>query len=103
MEFYDDALAAAPKDVEFLAGRRRVIGRVGARDRKSRDRFVDRLCEVPGLGPATARRSVDTGFDSPARIRNAGEADLRDVAKLTEAQARARSEERRVGKGRRSR
>ncbi|TLZ51355.1 MAG: tetratricopeptide repeat protein [Methanobacteriota archaeon] len=89
MEFYDDALAAAPKDAEFLAGRRRVIGRVGARDRKSRDRFVDRLCEVPGLGPATARRIVDTGFDSPARIRNAGEADLRDVAKLTEAQARA--------------
>ena len=89
LRFYDAAIVEAPEDREFLAARRRVLGRIGARGRRSRGRLVSRMCAVPGIGPATARRILRAGFDSPAKIRGAPEAELREAARLTREQARA--------------
>jgi len=87
--FYEEALRALPDDAEALAGRRRVIGHLGAQGRAKRNRIMERLTSIPGLGPATAARIVKAGFDTPAKIQRGLESVLRDMAKLTKAQARA--------------
>jgi len=89
LAFYEEALHLLPGDAEALAGRRRVIGHLGARGRVKRDRIVERLSSIPGLGPATAVRILKAGFDTPAKIQRAKESFLREGAKLTKAQAQA--------------
>ena len=86
---YDAFLATEPTDANARAVRRRVLGRLGARGRKSLGRLLERLASVPGVGPATARRITNAGFDSAAKIRRARVGDLRVAAKLSGAQARA--------------
>ncbi len=88
LEFYTRACERAPTDGEALAGRRRALGLVGARERKARARFVERLKEVPGIGPATAARIADV-FDTAAKLRRVTERELQTAASLTKDQARA--------------
>lgn len=89
LAFYEGALQALPSDAEALAGRRRAIGHLGALGRAHRDRIVERIASIPGLGPATAVRILKAGFDTAAKIRRATESVFREAAKLTKAQARA--------------
>ena len=89
LAFYEEALQVLPGDAEAVASRRRVIGLLGARERVKRDRIVERLASIPGLGPATAVRIVKAGFDTPAKIQRAKESELRGAIKLTKDQARA--------------
>ncbi len=89
LSLYEDSLQTLPGDAEGLAGRRRVIGHLGAQGRARRDRITERIASIPGLGPATAVRIQKAGFDTPAKIRRTKESVLREAAKLTKAQARA--------------
>ena len=89
LALYESVLGADPGNREAVAARRRVIGRLGAKGREARGRFLERLSDIPGVGPATARRIAEAGFDSAARIRRAAPQALRDAARLTQAQARA--------------
>ncbi|HYS72016.1 MAG TPA: tetratricopeptide repeat protein, partial [Thermoplasmata archaeon] len=85
----DDAIASFPEEDGLEAARRRVLGRLGARERASRDRLVARIAAIPGLGEATAHRIVRAGYDSSAKLRRARESELREAAGITKAQAHA--------------
>jgi tetratricopeptide (TPR) repeat protein len=89
LALYEEVLKVLLNDPDALAGRRRVIGSLGARGRAKRDRMIERLASIPGIGPATAARILKAGFDTPAKIQDAKELVLRELAKLTKDQARA--------------
>ncbi len=86
---YDSLLQTDPRNAEALAARRRLLGRLGAQGRSDRKRLLERLCAVSGVGPGIARRLVDAGLDSAAKIRRAVPRTLREAARLTPAQVRA--------------
>ena len=87
LDLYDDAIRRLPKDPELVAARHKVLGRLGARERKSRATLRSRLCGVAGIGPSAAARLIEAGFDSVAKIRRASVSELRDAAALSSAQA----------------
>ena len=84
---FDAVLAGEPRDARTSAARRRLLGRIGAKERESRRRFLSRLGRSPDIGDRAAMRIVRAGFDSPAKVRGVSLVDLRRATGLSESQA----------------
>jgi tetratricopeptide (TPR) repeat protein len=80
---YREAILLDPKNEE-LQERARAL----ESSRGSRDKFMEELFTVRGMGPARVRSLLDAGYRSPASIRDATEDELANVGGMTRAVAK---------------
>lgn len=88
LKLYEKVLAREPDDRAAAAGKDRASAALRDRRRVSRKTLLSRLESIPGIGPTSAGRVVDAGFDTTAKVRRATVTALRRAG-LTAAQARA--------------